>query len=196
LDDPDLADLAARLLYTSQALGALTPRESRTAVSFMGLLQCGEGQVLIREGEEAADGFMLLILDGEVTVENLIDNRAAPVVASVLGPGQVVGETGVLDGGPRTATCTATTPVRAAELTARALHQLMQDAPAVAAKLLASVAERMALRLRDSGRQLRVYKQLLDAMQAEVDESQRQLHQVMGGALMRQRRPEFSGKPD
>jgi CRP/FNR family cyclic AMP-dependent transcriptional regulator len=177
--DAYLAEQAARLLRGGDALAGLSAADARQVVSYMRLLRCPEGHVLMREGEALGQGFMLLILDGEVTVEHLIARRADPVVVSVLGPGHVVGETGALDGGPRTATCIATTPVLGAGLSREALRRMVSDDPEVAARLLTGLSLRMAQRLRDTGRQLRVYQQLLGAMQGEIDALQRQLQRVM-----------------
>ena len=57
-------------------------------------------------------------------------------------------------------------------------------------RLLAAVGRRMAERLRDANRQQRVYHQLLNSMQTEVDLLQRQLHQVMDGRTARQGAPD------
>lgn len=184
-DDADLAAQAARLLRGGDALAGLSAADARRVVSYMRLLRCPEGQVLMREGEALGQGVMLLVLDGEVTVEQLIARRADPVVVSVLGPGHVVGETGALDGGPRTATCIATTPVLGAGLSRDALRRMVNDDPDVAARLLTGLSLRMAQRLRDAGRQLRVYQQLLNAMQDEIDTLQRQLQQVMAADAAR-----------
>lgn len=184
-DDADLAAQAARLLRGGDALAGPSAADARRVVSYMRLLRCPEGQVLMREGEALGQGVMLLVLDGEVTVEQLIARRADPVVVSVLGPGHVVGETGALDGGPRTATCIATTPVLGAGLSRDALRRMVNDDPDVAARLLTGLSLRMAQRLRDAGRQLRVYQQLLNAMQDEIDTLQRQLQQVMAADAAR-----------
>jgi hypothetical protein len=64
------------------------------------------GEPLTRQGEPGTELFLLL--DGVVVVE--VDDR--PVAE--LGPGSVVGERAVLEGGARTATLRATTPVRVA----------------------------------------------------------------------------------
>jgi CRP-like cAMP-binding protein len=108
------------------------------------------------------------------------------MVMSVLGPGHLIGEMALLDGGPRTATCIATTPLKGAVLSRNALRRLMHEEPAVAAKLLAAILFRMSQRLRDATRQQRVYHQLLSAMQGEIDELQSQLQKVMDGAVRRQ----------
>lgn len=68
------------------------------------------GDTLIRQG--APGDSVLLLLDGVVTVD--VDGEAMPE----LGPGAVIGERAVLEGGRRTATLTATTPVRVAEASA------------------------------------------------------------------------------
>lgn len=65
-----------------------------------------EGDTLTEQGDEAADLF--LVLDGMLTVE--VDGEG---VAEV-GPGAIVGERAVLEGGKRTSTVRAMTPVRVA----------------------------------------------------------------------------------
>ena len=67
-----------------------------------------------------------------------------------------------------------------------ALRRMMDEEPAVAVRLLAAVSQRMAKRLRDAGRQLKVYHQLSTAMQGEIDTLQHQIQQVMDGAARRQ----------
>lgn len=184
-DEPELAGIAARLLRSAEALAGLSEADARRIVAYMRLIKVSEGQVLTREGEAATNGFMLLVIDGEVTVEGITAGRSEPVVLSVLGPGHLIGETALLDGGPRTATCVATTPLIGAGLSRNALRRLLTADPEVAARLLAAVGRRMAERLRDANRQQRVYHQLLNSMQTEVDLLQRQLHQVMDGRTAR-----------
>jgi CRP-like cAMP-binding protein len=186
LDRPALAAEAVRLMRLPTALSELSKADAQCIVTYMRLLNCPEGGMLLREGEHDNVSDMLVILEGEVTVENIVANRAEPVVVSVLGPGHLIGEMGLLDGGPRTATCTATTPLLGAVLSRNALRRLMLDEPAVASKLLAAMLYRMTQRLRDATRQQRVYHQLLSAMEGEIDELQSQLQKVMDGAARRQ----------
>lgn len=68
------------------------------------------GETLVRQGEPGDS--VLLVLDGVLTVD--VDGTALPE----LGPGAVIGERAVLEGGRRTATLTAATSVRVAEAAA------------------------------------------------------------------------------
>jgi CRP/FNR family cyclic AMP-dependent transcriptional regulator len=96
------------------------------------------GTVVAREGEPGIGLF-------------LIDDGAAEVTIggkkkATLGPGDFFGEIALLDGGPRTATVTATTDVKLLGLTEWVFRGLMQEHPTIAIKTL----EAMAGRLRDA----------------------------------------------
>lgn len=184
--DKALSAMAADLLRRPTALSDLRPEEARCVVSYMRMLRCNEGTVMIREGDQDDTSHMLLLMDGEVSVERMVISRTEPVVVTVLGPGSLIGEMGVLDGAPRAASCVALSSVLVAALSRGDLRRLMIDEPSVAAKLLVSVSSRLADRLREAGRQHRVFGQLVHAMQGEIDELNRQLQMVMDGASNRQ----------
>ena len=74
------------------------------------------GEVLIREGEASDSGFMALVVDGEVTVENASASDES-VVVTVLGPSSLIGEMGFIANVPRSAICVATTDLALAVLT-------------------------------------------------------------------------------
>jgi CRP/FNR family transcriptional regulator, cyclic AMP receptor protein len=163
------ADLAARLLCAPTALMQLSAEEARVVVSYMQPRLIDEGETFIKEGDTEDTDHMLLVLDGEVTVESITVSRVSPVTVTVLGPGSLIGEMGLLDGEPRSASCTASSAVRAAVLTRKALEQLMQEDSRVAAKLLLAVSLRIAQRQRDTADKLKLYTQLVAAMQQEID---------------------------
>ena len=112
---------------------------------------------------------MVLVLDGEITVETIAARRTEPVTLTVLGPGSLIGEMSLVDGGARSASCVASSDVKCAVLTRDALEALILEEPATAAKLMTAVAQRLAERLRDSGHKLRIYSQLVQSMQEEID---------------------------
>jgi CRP-like cAMP-binding protein len=135
----------------------------------MRLVHFPTGALLFREGDETRLGYMLLLLDGEVSVDSAPTARQETVPISVLGPGSVIGEMAVLDGSPRSATCTAISPVQAAGLSSKGLELLMEQHSLVAAKLLLGLGTRIAERLRALGDQLQIYAELADKLQTEVD---------------------------
>ena len=163
------AELAARLLIAPTALMQLTPDEALTVVSYMLPRKISLGTTFINEGDKLDTGYMMLLLEGEVTVESIVVSRHAPVTLNVLGPGSLIGEMGLVDGQPRLASCTATTDVRCAILSREALRKLSQDDPKTAAKLMFAVSLGIAQRLRETAEKLKLYSHLVQAMQQEID---------------------------
>ena len=163
------AELAAKLLIAPTALMQLSPAEALIVVSYMTPRKIAQGTTFIREGDKADTGYMVLLLEGEVTVENITVSRREPVTVTVLGPGSLIGEMGLVDGQARLASCTATSAVRCANLSRAALEKLSADDPATAAKLMLAVSSRIADRLRDTTEKLKLYSQLVLAMQQEID---------------------------
>ena len=164
----EAADLAAEMLMAPTALMRLTMPEARLVVRYMQPKIVARGTVFIREGDARDTGFMMLLLDCEVTVETRVVSRAEPIVISLLGPGSLIGELGLFDGLPRYASCIAATQLRCAILTREALNHLMQENPAVAAKLLLAVSLRIGARLREMTDKLKMYVQLTQVMEQEI----------------------------
>ena len=94
-----------------------------------------EGTVIAREGERGVGLF--LILEGQCKVTIGGKTKAK------LGPGDFFGEVALLDGGPRTATVTALTPVRLVGITGWVFRGLLMEHPSIALKTLEAVAGRL-----------------------------------------------------
>ncbi len=163
------AELAAQLLIAPTALMQLSAQEALTIVSYMMPRKIPTGTTFIKEGDTSDTGYMVLLLEGEVTVENIIVSRRTPVTVTVLGPGSLIGEMGLVDGQARLASCTASTDVNCAILSRAALEKLSEDNPHTAAKLMFAVSLRVAERLRETTEKLKLYSQLTQAMQQEID---------------------------
>ena len=161
---------AAQLLRAPTALAQLGEDEALTVVGFMKPRRFASGSTLIRQGETGDTGFMVLVLDGEVTVESLRASRTSPVTLSVLGPGSLIGEMALVDGEARSATCTASTRVTCAVLTREALEKLIAEQPATGAKLMTAIAVRLAERLREVSQKLQVTNKLVQTLQQQIDE--------------------------
>jgi CRP/FNR family cyclic AMP-dependent transcriptional regulator len=164
----EAADLAAVMLMAPTALMQLTMPEARLVVRYMQPHIVAMGTVFIREGDARDTGFLMLLLDGQVTVETLVVSRVEPIVITLLGPGSLIGELGLLDGLPRYASCVAATQLRCAILTRESLNRLMQENAGIAAKLLLAVSLRIGARLREVTDKLKMYVQLTRAMEQEI----------------------------
>ncbi|MCB2017991.1 MAG: cyclic nucleotide-binding domain-containing protein [Hydrogenophaga sp.] len=167
--DSQAAYEAGLLLRAPSALAQLSESEAFTVVSFMSPRRFPAGTVLIREGESGDSGFMVLVLDGEVTVERLRTSHRSAVTISVLGRGSLIGEMALVDGEARSATCTASTDVSCAVLTREALEKLIEEEPSTGAKLMTAIAVRLAERLREVSQKLQVTSKLVLTLQQEID---------------------------
>jgi CRP-like cAMP-binding protein len=169
-ESPDLApeEVAARLLVTPSALDDLTLADAFKVVAYMRPKRIAAGTVFIQEGELKKNDYMLLVLEGDIAVENELHGFQENMVVNIIGPGHLIGEMGVLDGSPRSATCTATTEIYAAVLSRTALMRLLKDEPRVGSRLLLAISKRMADRLRDTTRKLKSFAQMNKALQEEL----------------------------
>jgi CRP-like cAMP-binding protein len=174
------SDLTVRLLMAPTALARLTQAEARLVVGLMTPAHFTSGTCFIREGDATDTGFMALVVQGEVVVENIIVSRTAPITTAVLGPGCLVGEMGLIDEGPRSASCTAGSDLYCAVLTRDAFYTLVVREPALAAKLLLGVTSLIAARSRESLQKLKLYASLCQTMQSELDEMQRKTARLAG----------------
>jgi CRP-like cAMP-binding protein len=170
IDGSTSAERAAEMLAAPGSPLQLSIEEARVVVRFMRPRRIAERTTFIREGDDENTGFMVLVLDGEVTVESSITNRSEPLTFSVLGAGSLIGEMGLLDGAPRSASCTALTDLRVGVLTREALNRLLDKEPRIAAKLVMAISKRIAERMRDNQGKLKMYSQLTQAMNEEIQE--------------------------
>ena len=167
---------AAQLLVTPTALADLSASDARIVASFM-LAKCFQsGTVFIKEGEAMHTDFMMLILEGEVLVQNEAASAGDSMVISIIGSGSMIGEMGVLDGAPRSATCTATTDLTVAILPRDALLKIINDNASVAARLMLAISKRLSDRLREANRKIKTLDGLSRALQQELDAAHEMLH--------------------
>lgn len=95
-------------------------------------LSLPDGHTLTTQDESSREAFV--ILDG-----NAVVRRNGRKVAE-LGPGSMIGQLGLLDRGPRTATVIADGPVEVLVLAPREFSSLLDEVPAINRKLLRSLA--------------------------------------------------------
>lgn len=156
------------MLVTPTALDDLTLADAMKVVAYMRPQRIAAGTVFIQEGEVRRNDYMLLILEGDIAVESDMPGVNGSMVVNILGPGHLIGEMGLLDGAPRSATCTASTDIAAAVLSRTALMRLLKDHPRVGSKFLLALSKRMADRLRETTRKLKTFAQMNKALHQEL----------------------------
>jgi CRP/FNR family cyclic AMP-dependent transcriptional regulator len=110
--------------------------ELRQLASVADELDLREGSALTREGQPGREFFVLM--DGTVDVTQ------GGASVGQLGAGDWFGEIALLTKAARTATVTATSPVRVLVLTDRAFRHAIEATPSIAVKVLERVGERLA----------------------------------------------------
>ena len=91
---------------------------------------------VVTEIGKPGDSFAFII-DGRVSVQT--PAGAAPA----LGPGDFFGEMSLLDGGPRSATVVADTPLRLLVIHRRNFWKLLKEAPVLTERILVSLSQRV-----------------------------------------------------
>lgn len=114
----------AESLIAPSALMQLNLNEAKIFVSHMRSERVPAGEIFITEGDTVNTDFMVLLSDREVLVENITVSRTKPVTVTVLRPGSLIAEVGVLNTGPRSASCSASTGNACAVLTRNAIETL------------------------------------------------------------------------
>lgn len=125
-------DELVEVLHGVPIFSELGPRDLRAVAQAGKEITRPAGATLAKEGETGAGFF--LILEGTALV------RFGDRVHRELTKGDSFGEVALLDGGPRTATVMATSPVRMLGLTSWAFKALVHEHPSIALKLLEVLA--------------------------------------------------------
>jgi CRP/FNR family transcriptional regulator, cyclic AMP receptor protein len=99
-------------------------------------IDLAEGKEMTREGSRGREFFVLLEGEADVTKNGSSINK--------LGSGDFFGEIALVSDSPRTATVTATSPVRALVITDRSFRRLLDEQPEIQRKVLVALAKRLA----------------------------------------------------
>ncbi len=128
-------DDKAEALRKVPLFSGCTTKELHQISGLLTEVQVEPGQALVREGYGTPEFFV--IIEGAAVV-----TRDGNEIATV-GPGDFVGEISIIDGGERTATVTARTPMVVDVATHQEFAGLLDSAPEIARNLLPTLARRI-----------------------------------------------------
>jgi CRP/FNR family transcriptional regulator, cyclic AMP receptor protein len=125
--------------------------EMKRLTEYLSFVSIAADKEVITQDEQG--DYLLIVLDGTIAVdrEQPWGGRARLAEARV---GDLLGEMSLLDAGTRFSSCRSLTACVLAVLDAQALDRMMKDDPRLAAVLLAALARRLSLRLRQASARL------------------------------------------
>ena len=114
---------------------ACSQRQLRSVARIARVFDVAAGTLLTRVGEPGDEFF--LIIDGTARAEVSVQKHV------LLHPGEFFGEMSLLDGGPRSATVVADTPLRLLVISRRHFAVLLKDVPGLTETLLVTLSRRV-----------------------------------------------------
>lgn len=165
----DLREHAVELMMQAAPLAGMSRAEAEVVVDAMKPVHVLADTLLFEEGDAADSDYLVLVLEGQLRAVNSAGIPDGEVVITVVGAGSLLGEMGVIDGGPRSASCTALTDVKLGVLPRASLLGLIETHPTVAARMMLGISTILAGRLREGNRRLRTLSQVSRALQLELD---------------------------
>jgi CRP-like cAMP-binding protein len=128
-------DQKVEMLSRVPLFSGCSKKELRQIAGIADEIDLRRGKVLTRQGAPGREFFVLL----EGTVDVVRDRKQINTLAA----GEFFGEMALVSNIPRTATVTATSPIRVLVLVDRDFRRLLKDDAAIAVKVLGTMAERM-----------------------------------------------------
>jgi putative ABC transport system ATP-binding protein len=133
-------DERVRLLGGLALFRGCTKRQLRSVAKLARVVQIEPGEMLITAGSASTDAYLITAGSAEATGSK-VKGRGGSTVR--FGPGDVVGELGLLLDRPRSATVRATTPLECLALGRDDLRAAVETSPELGWSLLQTVAERL-----------------------------------------------------
>jgi len=97
------------------------------------------GKIVCRQGDPADAAY--LIMEGEADI--VLEGPAGPITVATLGANDIVGEMGILGGGPRNATVRAKTRLVCLRIAKDPFMRMVREFPTMAVSIMRELAQRL-----------------------------------------------------
>jgi CRP-like cAMP-binding protein len=176
-ETPEMAGMmseAAALFRSSEIFEGLTPEELREIIQLAEHRALDAGDLLFAEGDDAEA--LYVVADGAVEVRSHSPG-GEPIVLADLGPGSVVGEMSILEGGERSATVEALRNAELFRVSRGAFESLRSRDHPVAYKIIMGLCRLLGERRRETDE--RVQKVFRDPAE-HLEDFEEQVHEMLG----------------
>ena len=144
-------DLFTRHCGEDRHVMALAAAELHKLTEYLQFVIVPAGQEVI--GQDERGDYLLIVLEGTLAVD-CVQPWGGRMRLAEARAGEMLGEMSLLDAGTRFSSCRTLTPCTLAVLEAQALDRMMKEDARLAAVLLAALARRLSLRLRQASARL------------------------------------------
>ncbi len=148
----DVPAYVQSLLLNNSLFSQLNDDQLETLLKYMQHHYLEGGKVVFKEG--AHGNYVCFVLEGKLEVTKGGGAGIEPVQIASLGAGESVGEMSIIDGLTRSATVRAVEDTQLMILKRDDFNRLFNEEPAIAAKILRSVARMLSLNLRRTSGEL------------------------------------------
>ncbi len=140
----------ARLIDSTQWANQFSFTQLKKLAAYLDVYQVPAKTLLFYEGDK--NPYLVLIARGSVHVVKFASSGTARRIAT-LGPGRTIGEMGIIDGEPRSASAVTGTEATLLVMTAENFARLNRELPGMGIQLVLKIAKIMSQHLREtSGR--------------------------------------------
>ena len=150
---PDAGSAPAVALDEHDLVRGLAPEELRVMAAKLSPRAFEAGAILCNQGDDGDR--MWLLTKGSVSVRIATDDPRGTRRLASIAQGTTVGEMALIESGTRAATIVANEDVECLELSKAAYREILDQHPAIAAKLFGNLLREMASRIRDNHIELR-----------------------------------------
>jgi CRP/FNR family cyclic AMP-dependent transcriptional regulator len=148
---PGFKQEICEMIAETQLFSDLSWPEIESLAAFVQCYEVPAGICIFSEGEPG--NYLCLLITGQIAIEKE-DQDGVSKQLVVITRGKTVGEMSIIDGEPRSATCTALSDSVVLLLTKENYQRLIKERPGLAITILSRVAKLMSQRLRALSGQL------------------------------------------
>lgn len=156
-----------------EAFERFTPHEKNMFASLASLRKLSAGDVLCEEGDDAEHFF--IVADGRLSVEKRLADGSVEVLY-YMGPGRLIGQVALIDGGPRSATLRAYRPSTVLAYPRAEFERHYRAGSRYCFKLLDLVLAALSEQLRDADH-------ILSSLSGDAGESEEKLRALLDQIL-------------
>ncbi|MFV2056000.1 MAG: cyclic nucleotide-binding domain-containing protein [Thiohalomonadales bacterium] len=146
-DGEAFRDELCQMIERAQLFEDLSRSDIELVAHYVRAYEVDRDEIIFKEGKKGS--FMAILVEGKVDILKMNDIRKNKCIATIR-PGKSMGEMSLLDDLPHSATGVATEKAKIIMFTRINFERMLDEQPAIGAKIMRKIARLMSLRLRQT----------------------------------------------